>query len=437
MLKRWLAFALVLSACGSDSAGGVSGGGTGSGTGGLSGADMNCEPGTSEACYCTDGKKSGTQACSTKGVLQQCVCPPVKMAAVVPDAAPGALCPDLANQSNCEATPYLSEQLPASMLFVLDRSRSMVCNLPPLQSSADCESDPTPADSSKPTKWNITREALSAAFGALPNGILVGLNYFSDNGACGVDSLPAVEMEDLDDTQRGAMTDSLNQTVPDGETPIVGATILAYAHLHQEVHAPGNRFVVLITDGAESCAPNAIPQLLDTEVKKARDANIRTFVIGAPGSEGARALLSELAFRGGTAGSGNCKHDIKGDPTVGNCHLDMTTSDDFASALTAALGTVSTAAQGCEFAVPSSGKVDSADQVNVQYTPGKGGSPICYANDPRDCDSVSNGWQFAVGSDGKPDFTKVVLCGTACDAIRKDPSAKVDILLGCSSIPFL
>ncbi|MDB4986111.1 MAG: hypothetical protein JWN04_1289, partial [Myxococcaceae bacterium] len=337
---------MLSSACGSDAGGATSGdAGTDKVTSNAQG--VSCKPGTSQACYCTDGKKSGTQDCSTHGALQQCDCPPVKQAAAMADTKSTSLCSDLANQVGCSATPYLSEQLPASMLFVLDRSRSMVCNLPPLQDSAACENDPTPKDSSMPTKWNIVRDSLSTAFTALPNGVLVGLNYFADDGMCGVDSAPAVEMADLDDTQRAALTDSLNMTIPDGETPIVGATILAYAHLHQEVHAPGNRFVVLITDGAESCAPDKIGQLLDSEVKKARDANIRTFVIGAPGSEPARSLLSELAYRGGTASSANCKHDIKGDPTVGDCHLDMTTSDDFASALTAALGTVSTAAQGC------------------------------------------------------------------------------------------
>jgi hypothetical protein len=218
----------------------------------------------------------------------------------------------------------------------------------------------------------------------------------------------------------------------------VGATILAYNHLHEEKKAPGNRYVVLLTDGAESCDPDKINQLLDVEVKKARDANIRTFVIGAPGSESARSLLSELAFRGGTASKAGCKHDIKGAADQGDCHLDMTTSTDFASALSAALGTVSTAAQGCEFAVPaSSGSASSAADVNVQYTASSGGNPICFSNDTKDCDSGSDGWQFATGSDGNVDYTKVVLCGAACDAIKKDPAARVDILVGCSPIQLL
>jgi hypothetical protein len=105
----------------------------------------------------------------------------------------GPLCADLADQTDCVAKPHLSKELQTSMLFVLDRSRSMVCNLPPLQESAACELDPAPVDSTKPTKWNVVREALSNTFERLPGGSsLLGLTYFSTNGACGVDSTPAV-----------------------------------------------------------------------------------------------------------------------------------------------------------------------------------------------------------------------------------------------------
>jgi hypothetical protein len=245
-----------------------------------------------------------------------------------------------------------------------------------------------------------------------------------------------VKVDTLDNDQRNALSDSLNNTIPDGQTPIVGATILAYNHLHEEKKAPGNRFVVLLTDGAESCDPDKIDQLLDVEVKKARDANIRTFVIGAPGSEGARALLSELAFRGGTASSSSCKHGMGGDPSVGDCHLDMTKSADFAASLAAALGTVSSAVQDCAYAVPPNPNGDDTD-VNVQYIPGKGGDPICFAPDDGDCDSKANGWQFARDASGAEDTSKVILCGDACAKIKADPKAQVDILVGCAPVPVI
>lgn len=433
MLNRGLAWAaLALGAYGTGACGTSPGASESSQLGSDGGSSLDeCTPGKKASCYCADGKRSGTQTCSSKGTLSTCEC---ELALnPLPTASTGGLCPSLANNTNCQATPYVSKELPTSMLFVLDRSRSMVCNLPPLQSSEDCEANPQPVDRLQPSKWRITRESLGTAFEELPNGPLLGLAYFSNNGACGVNSEPAVALTALDDAQRNALTDSLNSVQPDGLTPIVGATILAYNHLHEEIEAPGNRYVVLITDGAESCNPEAIDQLLQTEVKKARDANIRTFVIGAPGSEAARSLLSELAFRGGTATSNACKHDIDGPAEVGDCHLDMTTSTDFAAALTAALGTVSTAAQSCEFAVPPTSSLNDPNDVNVQYTAGGSAKPECFLPVQGDCASV-DGWQFAIGADGQPDHGKVVLCGEACTKVRADPAARVDILVGCEPI---
>lgn len=454
MLKSCFAWAaLALAAVGGFACGGepdsqVPGAGSGGGSkrDGGSGTSApitkNCTNlGEESECYCTDGKKSGKQECSPRGVLQQCVCPPVRPAAVQNPGSgdKGALCPTLASKTECVATPYLSKELQTSMLFVLDRSRSMVCNLPPLQDSAACELDPAPVDSAAPTKWNVTRDALAETFDTLPgSSALLGLSYFSTNGGCGVDSTPAVAVEPLEISQRDALRASLDRTIPDGLTPIVGATILAYNHLHEEKKAPGNRFVVLLTDGAESCDADKIGQLLDVEVKKAREANIRTFVIGAPGSEGARALLSELAFRGGTASSANCKHDIDGPADQGDCHLDMTKSDDFASALSTALGTVSSAVQDCAYAVPPTKGVNPND-VNVQYTPGSGGTPICFQQEAKGapCDDSGEGWQFAKDASGAEDTSKVVLCGKACEAVKKDVKARVDVLVGCAPIPVI
>jgi hypothetical protein len=430
MLKRFAAWTLALYACGADSGAGVS-----ETVGGAqdepSDRAQSCEPGSEQTCFCPDGQRSGSQRCTTAGQLSACTCESPGATAPVADKG-AAVCPGLQGATNCDVTPYQSNELPTSMLFVIDRSRSMVCNLPPLQSSEDCEADSQPVDRTAPSKWKLTKEALARTFDTLPGGgALVGLSFFSNNGACGVDSEPTVEVDALDGAQRRELTSALDDINPDGLTPIVGATILAYAHLHQELEAPGNRYVVLLTDGSESCAPESVKRLLDDEVQRARMANIRTFVIGAPGSEGARALLSELAYRGGTAASPGCAHDIDGPAEEGDCHLDMTESDDFAKALASALGTVSTAAQSCEFAVPESGR---PDDVNVQYT-GPSGGPECFKkDDSRPCADGADGWQFATGVGGEPDRTKVVLCGGACDKIRKDPSARVDVLVGCKPI---
>lgn len=344
-------------------------------------------------------------------------------------------CPELAGAVDCSAESYVSDKLPVSMLFVIDRSRSMACNLPPLQTAEDCEVSAAPVNLDEPSKWDITTDALRGAFASLPEGnTLAGLTFLSINGACGVDSAPAVELASLTDAQVAAMDDALSQINPAGQTPIVGATILAYAHLHQEAMAPGNRFVVLLTDGSESCAEDRIDLLLNTEIQKAREANIRTFVIGAPGSENARGLLSEIAFLGGTAASPNCAHGLN-DPGRGDCHFDMTSSPDFATALAEALGAVELAATSCEYSVPSTNLPSLDNNLNVQYTPSTGGGPQCIVrDDSAACDAGANGWQFAKTPSGAVDQTRVILCGDACRRVRADTGARIDILVGCSTL---
>jgi hypothetical protein len=154
-------------------------------------------------------------------------------------------------------------------------------------------------------------------------------------------------------------------------------------------------------------------------------------VIGAPGSEPARGYLSELAFVGGTARAPDCTHDPAS--KAGDCHFDMTTSTDFAAGLASALGSVSGAALGCEFAVPSTSVAVTPGSVNVQYRSNTG-EPQCFPYDPAPCSASANGWQFAKLGDGSDDLSRVVICGSACTQVRNDNMASVDIILGCETI---
>jgi hypothetical protein len=236
-------------------------------------------------------------------------------------------------------------------------------------------------------------------------------------------------------TQQSAIATSLTSVVPGGGTPLVGAAILAYEHLHQSALAgriTGNEFAVLITDGAQSemcnnpprCADAAscVELLVNEEVPKAAGpgVGIRTFVIGVPGSEPSRVDLSRIAQNGGTAPEG-C------DVSSGNCHFDMTSVPDLAPALAEALSQITERAVSCEFDVPrpESGELD-LDLVNVVYTPGDGSGPRLVYQDTRvACDSGANGWQLTAGD------SRIRLCGEACTAIRADTGAKVDVVIGC------
>ncbi|MET0594082.1 MAG: vWA domain-containing protein [Polyangiaceae bacterium] len=330
--------------------------------------------------------------------------------------------------SGCASTSIKADLLPANLLFVIDRSGSMNCNLPPTTSSADCEMKPDRADMTKPSKWEIIRDALKSAFAGLPSTASAGIAYFSNDDECGVQSMPNVAVKAIDPTQVAALGASLDAMKPAGGTPIVGATILGYKHLHQQLNLPGNDFLVLLTDGSESCTPADVPSLVSTQVPNALAVGIRTFSIGVPGSEGARGFLSQMAFAGGTASSPTCDH--AGTKDVGNCHFDMTTSQDFAGDLRKALATITGKALTCTFDVPTgvAGVPVDPTKVNVNFTPSGGATVGILQDNTAACDQGADGWQYAENE------TKIVLCGQSCTKVKADPLARIDIVLGCKTV---
>jgi hypothetical protein len=338
-------------------------------------------------------------------------------------------------RDSCKTSTVESNLLPANILFVLDRSGSMQCNPPPTTQSALCEQMPTRADANRPSKWQITTQALINGIRGLPASATVGLAYFSNDDQCGVNSSPSVPLLPNTSAQQAAIEKSIQSVSPGGGTPIVGATILAYAHLHAsavEGRIFGNEFVVLITDGAQSEMCSYAPRckdaasctnlLVNEEVPKAAGpgVGIRTFVVGVPGSEPARTVLSQIAKQGGTAPDG-C------DPQQGNCHFDMTMVADLGAALSAALAKIAGQAVTCELTVPKPdhGELD-VKLVNVVYAPGGGGAPVLLRQDTRaPCEAGANGWQYADGN------SKIRLCGDICNTVRSDAGARVDVVLGC------
>jgi hypothetical protein len=335
--------------------------------------------------------------------------------------------------SSCASSTELSELLPSNILFVIDRSGSMACNPPPRTSSEACEQDQTRADPKMPSKWELTSDALVSALETLPETDTVGVSYFSNDDDCGVSSIPAIPLSRNTPAQRSSIQSSLASITPHGATPLVGATILAYRHLHQAALAgqiSGNQYVVLITDGQQSdrcsdprCtdALSCTNLLVDSEVKKAAadGVNIRTFVIGVPGSDGARVVLSRIAQNGGTAAPG-C------DPNKGNCHFDMTKQTDLRTAAQRALVMIAGQTLTCDLKLPKpeAGALD-LHLVNVVFTP-YGKPRVVLAQDTHaPCDGGANGWQYNSTND------QIRLCGPTCSAVRNDRGARIEVVLGC------
>lgn len=330
-------------------------------------------------------------------------------------------------ETPCAVSTLGATLIPANILFVLDRSGSMSCNPPPLQSSVQCEISPKPKYPTQATKWQIVSQALKSAIASMPATTRVGITYFNNDDFCGVQQAPNVPLDVVSAGQLAAINNSIDGVNPKGATPIVGGLTLGYAHMFDDDKTSGNDFIVLLTDGAETCAPSLKDVTIAETVPNALSVNIRTFVIGAPGSEPARAFLSQVAWAGGTARDTTCVHAAAPDD-VGDCHFDMTDPTlDFSTALNDALTKISGSALTCEFDVPTSvGKDVDYNQVNVTFTSGMGVDETFF-QDNAACGNGSNGWQYTAGK------TKIELCGDACKKVKSDPSGKISIALGCKT----
>ena len=167
---------------------------------------------------------------------------------------------------------------------------------------------------------------------------------------------------------------------------------------------------------------------VDASIQNATEFNISTFVIGAPGSEGERRLLSRIAWAGNTAASPSCDHESS-EADEGDCHFDMTTTDDFADELRQALSRITqNRALSCVFDVPKGqqGRPVDLNRVNVEFTPSAGDTRTI-VRDTRDCSEEADGWQYS------SDRSQILLCGDACDEVQADPGGEVNILLGCKT----
>jgi hypothetical protein len=155
-------------------------------------------------------------------------------------------------------------------------------------------------------------------------------------------------------------------------------------------------------------------------------SDIRTFVIGSPGSEEARDELSEMARAGGT-NRPDCA------PAGAEyCHFDMTTAPDFTSALNSALGEIADATLACDYSVPTPPGRFSLDLEQVSVVLESNGSTLREFA-PAATGVCDSGWQYS------GDKKTIHLCQSTCDelesALRDDPSIAVRVKVGCSVVP--
>jgi hypothetical protein len=285
------------------------------------------------------------------------------------------------------------------------------------------------------SKWNATRSALLNAVTTMPASTSLGVVFYPDltndpDGEC-FDRDADVGITRLDangSAQRQRIQRAFQGQSPEGGTPTHDAYRFAVAALEQ-TDAPGSRFALVITDGTPTYSLGCVgtglvsdpvdPSPLVAEAAASSARGVRTFVIGSPGSEGARASLSRMAEAGGTARAG-CSHQ---GPEY--CHFDMTEEPDFAAALAGALGQIAGQALSCTYAIPTppNGATLDPSKVNVRFQPTGAESELIPQSGDGGC---SEGWQYS------QDQQQIELCASTCERVR-GANGSLSLEFGCST----
>ncbi|MET0413297.1 MAG: vWA domain-containing protein [Polyangiaceae bacterium] len=334
---------------------------------------------------------------------------------------------DGADEESCLAEVIEATAIPPVIQFVVDTSGSM-------NWVAGTERNPEQGERSK---WEITALALDQAINRMPDLAAVGFSYYPNQNPDGETCFNAqvgVPIAALSSEQRDLVERANAAVTPLGGTP----THAAYAYgLRQLLDSdlPGAKFMLLITDGIPTytleCSGNGRDRvdgqpLIEAVTAAAADDDVRTFVIGSPGSEEARAELSEMASLGQTARV-PCSDDAS--PF---CHFDMTTEPDFADALSRALGEITNVAVGCDYAVPPPppGLQLLRSAIRVWFEDSAGAVTEFSQDAAGDC---ASGWQLS--NDGR----SLHLCPSSCDVVQSGISAantsRLQIRLECTAIP--
>ena len=326
-----------------------------------------------------------------------------------PVSGSGSTGASMGTGDSCAGTSAEATLTPVNMFIIFDKSGSMLNN----------------------NKWINTSKALIDFFKDQGSaGLRVALRFFPDSGcddvACDIDvcSQPLVPLGALTseaspaDSQEQLLVDAVESKTPNGGTPMYVALGGAekWAITYQMEHPSEKTVVVLVTDGE----PNGCDEDVGNIAKKAAEARnnngILTYAVGLVGSN--TATMDTIATAGGTAkgifiGNGNASAD-----------------------LLAALKAIQGSQVACDFQMPTMGSMGGTIDptlVNVNYTPGGGGTAVTFGQVAKesDCTAQKGGWFY--DNAAKP--TTITLCPTTCTSVQADEKAKIEILLGCATKP--
>ncbi len=169
--------------------------------------------------------------------------------------------------------------------------------------------------------------------------------------------------------------------------------------------------VVFVTDGEPNGCDERIPDIAKIAADTLATKKISTYAIGILGST--VSTIDAIAVAGGTKGI-----------IIGGSDGATTEKD-----LLAAFGNIKSANVSCDFAVPAApaNLMLSINNVNVNYTPGKGAAAtLLRVKDAASC-GATGGWYY----DDNTTPTQIHLCANTCMTVQADAGAALQVLYSC------
>ncbi len=184
------------------------------------------------------------------------------------------------------------------------------------------------------------------------------------------------------------------------------ATAYAAAHPTEKV------VVVFVTDGQPNGCDQSIPHIAKIASDTLAAKKIATYAIGILGSN--QDTMDQIAIAGGT----------KAGILIGGADGATTEKD-----LLAAFGNIKSANVSCDFAVPPApaNLMLSINNVNVNYTPGKGAAATLRRVENAAACGTAGGWYY----DDNINPTQIHLCANTCMTVQADTGAALQVLYSC------
>ena len=309
---------------------------------------------------------------------------------------------DAGADATCGGVTLDLTYVPPSFLIVLDRSCSMRALVP----------------ATTKTRWKIAVDSLTDAVTAHDDDIAFGLTLFPDGtgATCEQDAIPIPVAPHSGAAISSLLDAALAETdplYPDGPCVTNIDTGMAQALTDAAIAGDGQRYIMLVTDGAQSgtpdgtgvnnCGGSAGDARTQATIEQLRADGVTTFVIGFGGNVDAAALNS-FATAGGAPRPGTTKYYAAENPAQ----------------LAEAFASIAELTASCEYTVDP-----PPPDIAKTY--------VFFGNTElvdRDT-SHTRGWDY------DPATMKLRFYGSDCERVQTHVVTDIDVVFGCPTPPIL